>query len=101
MAAKKRPDAPLPWVPPPYDPADAYAIKRLVDGTATPDDQKRAMDWIVRIACATYDLEFRPDEAGGDRASSFAAGKRFIGLQIVKLININPDKLRNQKESDQ
>jgi hypothetical protein len=97
--ARKRPDAPLPWLPAPYAIADAYAIKHLVDGTATPDEQKRALRWIVETLCATYDLSMRPDEAGGDRATVFAEGKRFVGLQIVKLIKIDPDKLRTKEEN--
>ena len=44
---------------------------------------KRAIDWIIKT-CGTYDLSFSPVS---ERETSFAEGKRWIGLQIVKLIN--------------
>lgn len=97
---KKKPDAPFPWVPAPYDPADANAIKALVVGTADEFQQKRAVNWIVNVLCGTYDLSIRGDDAGGDRGTTFAEGKRFVGLQIVKLININPDKLRSKDSAN-
>jgi hypothetical protein len=51
------------------------------------DQQKRALDWLVKKACRTYDLSYRPGE-DGRRDTDFAEGQRSIGLQVVKLLNI-------------
>jgi hypothetical protein len=75
-----------PWHPAPYIDADSYAIKALATGTANEGQQKRALDWIINTLCATYDLSYRP---GSDRDTAFAEGKRHVGLQIVKQVNVN------------
>ncbi len=49
----------------------------------TQEDAERAVDWILQTA-GTYDLSFSPLS---ERETSFAEGKRWVGLQIVKLIN--------------
>lgn len=72
----------LPHVPAPYEAADCAAFIALAQGSATPEQQKRALDWIIRGAAGTYDLSYRPDS---ERATAFAEGKRFVGLQVVKL----------------
>jgi hypothetical protein len=67
--------------------ADAIAIKALASGDATPDQQKRALEAIVsRISCCD-DLSFRADDHGGLRETDFAEGKRYVGLQIRKILN--------------
>lgn len=77
---------------PPYELADAYAIQALARGDASEDMQRRALDWIVNKACATYDVSFQPD---GDRETAFAEGRRFIGLQIVKMMKLDTGKLKD------
>jgi hypothetical protein len=77
-------------VPPPYLPAkwehaDVAAIQALVRGNATPDQQTRAITYIVNDICGTYDLEYRTDA----RDHAFGSGRRFAGLQIVKMIKLN------------
>jgi hypothetical protein len=76
-----------PWQPAPYDDSDIAAVKALVTGTASAPQQQRALDWIIRTACATYDLSFRPGESG-ERETAFAEGKRWVGLQVVKMMKI-------------
>lgn len=73
-----------PWAPTPWAKADAYALKAMAAGTASDIQQKRAMEWILH-ACGIRDLSFRPDSA---RATDFAEGKRFVGLQIAKLVQL-------------
>jgi hypothetical protein len=89
----RTPAAAEPWRPPAWQPADAAALQALVRGDAAPEQQKRALAWIVNAACATYDLSFRPDS---ERATSFAEGRRFVGLEIVKLMNLDLLKLRQR-----
>lgn len=70
-----------PWVAPPARPADVSAIKALMVGKATEDQQRRVVEWL-REATGIGELEFRPDD---ERASAFASGKRFVGLLFFTL----------------
>lgn len=86
MARKPRDPA---WIPTGYDIADVMAVKAVSAGDATPDQQRRAMAWIILRAAQAYDLSFRSDGDGGDRETAFAEGRRFVGMQIVKLQNLS------------
>lgn len=86
-------------VPPSIAPAewseyDALAIKALATGTANDAQQKRAIGWIVNSAAKAYDVSFSPVS---DRETSFAEGRRFVGLQIVKLVNMPAELLKARK----
>lgn len=91
MTMKK---APLPYAPPPYEDADVSAIQALQRGDATPEQQQRALSWIVYNAAGTYDLEYRTD--GRDHA--FCSGRRFVGLEIVKMSKINLAALNRRRD---
>lgn len=82
-----------PWYPPPYELADISALKGLAAGTASPEQQQRALKWIVENACGTYQLSYRPTS---DRDTSFAEGRRFVGLQIVKALHLDISILRKE-----
>lgn len=79
-------DKAAPWLPVAYEKADVSAVKALAAGTATEEQQKRALKWIIETTCATYDLSYRPSS---DRDTTFAEGRRFVGLQIVKALHID------------
>jgi len=81
-----------PWLPVAYELADVTAIQALHRGEASADQQRRAMDWIVKQACATYDFPFRPGPS--DRETNIALGRQFVGQQIVKMLYINPNAVR-------
>lgn len=81
-----------PWYTTPYELADVKAIKQLEDGMASPEQQQRALKWIIENACGTYDLSYRPTS---DRDTSFAEGKRFVGLAIVKMLKMNLSRLKD------
>lgn len=83
-----------PWYPPEYELADINAFKGLQAGTATPEQQMRALKWIIENACATYELSYRPTS---DRDTSFAEGRRFVGLQVVKLLKLSTNKNGEQQ----
>lgn len=91
MTVKKftEPPANLPAI---YDIPDVAAIQALAFGTATPDQQRRALEWIVNSACGTYDSEYRSN----DREHAYASGRRFVGLQIVKMTKLNLGKLKKE-----
>ena len=91
---ERRPDVPSgAFIPPAYTIADAYAIKALADGTAEPEQQKRALEWIVEHAACKDELSFRPVDDGG-RNTAFGEGRRFVGLQIVKLLRMPRELLK-------
>ena len=73
----------LPWDPPQISKAEAYAIRSIAAGNANESQQRTAWEYIMRLT-GVRDLEFRPDE----RASTFASGKRFVGLQMVKYVTL-------------
>lgn len=79
-----------PHIPADYDVADAAAIQALVNGTAEPHQQQRALKWIIEQASGTYEFQFYPD----DRQTSFALGRGFVGQQIVKMTRMNLSQLR-------
>lgn len=95
MSAQK-PDA-SPWKPPAYEDADAHSIRALQAGTATADQQQRALAYIINTLAATYDLSYRPSS---DRDTAFAEGRRFVGLQIVKFLKIDFARIRQAKQAD-
>lgn len=84
-----KPRAPA-WMPAAYEPNEVEAVRALSKGEATPEQQKRALDWVIHTAAATYDMPYRTDADGGERETSFALGRVFVGQQIVKLINMPP-----------
>lgn len=86
---KTRTDSP--HMPSKYVKPDVYALQALAEGKATSDQQKRALQWIVDCA-GTYDLSYRPDSPD---QTVFAEGKRFVGLQIVKLLKLKPGKIKD------
>lgn len=75
------------------------AIKALAKGQARPDQQITAMNFIIEEICRTYDLPYRPDELGGERDSSFAAGKQFVGFQLRRIIAQPFEKLVGKKST--
>lgn len=83
-----------PWHPAPWDVATAQAVKALARGDATNDQQRRALDWIIKDAASTYDEPFVP---GNPDISDYLCGRRSVGLQIVKLLNIDLARIEQAK----
>lgn len=80
------------WYPKPYDIGVAAAIKGMAAGTATTEQQQHGMRWIISTLCGTYDQSYRPGEEGR-RDTDFAEGARNVGLQLVRLVNIDLSKI--------
>lgn len=71
-----------------YDDDVVYAVRAVWNGTANDGQQKLCADWI-EFVCGTgrfQDVSYRPG-ATGDRDSAFAEGKRFVGLQLLKMLH--------------
>jgi hypothetical protein len=76
-----------------YEDADIMAFKALAAGDANEFQQQRAITWLVNNAARTYDASYRSGPHG-DRATAFAEGRRFVGLQIVKMVNYPLERLK-------
>lgn len=86
-----------PHIPPPWEPADVGSLQALARGEANAHQQQRALKWIIEAAAGTYDLSYQPDS---ERATSFAEGRRFVGLQVVKLLKLNLTAMKEVKNGD-
>ena len=84
-----------PWMPPDYEEADVHAIRALQSGTASVDQQQRALAYIINQLAGTYDLSYRPNS---DHDTAFAEGKRFVGLEIVKFLNLDLRRIAQVKQ---
>jgi len=76
------------YLPPEWKNADVAAIQALVKGKANREQQKRALAFIVYHISDVNNQEYRTN----DRDHAFASGRRFVGLQINKMISINLQK---------
>lgn len=59
------------------DGADLQAFRNLMAAQATPEDQRRFIEWFIK-ATGMKELEFRES----DRLSAVASGKRWVGVQF-------------------
>lgn len=83
------------WLPvDDWEVADVSALQAVERGEATPEQQKRALAWIINKACWTYESTFSPVR---EHDSSFAEGRRFAGLQIVKMLKLNAAALSRKQ----
>ncbi|HCZ49096.1 MAG TPA: hypothetical protein DCZ11_08835 [Gammaproteobacteria bacterium] len=83
-----------PWEPAPATVDEILAIRDLVRGKANEQQQATFVRWLEK-ASGVSELEFRGD---GERASAFASGKRFVGLQFFTLAKTNvPQEMRQEK----
>lgn len=94
---KPRPHA---WLPADYDLKDVEAIRALHAGSADPAQQARALDWIIKSAAGSYELSYRSDADGGERETAFAEGRRFVGMQVLKMINMPPALVAQLRNKD-
>jgi hypothetical protein len=88
LVAKK-----LDWEPPPLEVAeftdrDAYAIRSLAKGEATPEQQKLALQWIMQGAgmLTSQSMVF-----GSPDRTAFNEGRRNVAKQIVHLTVVDLD----------
>ena len=82
-----------PFVPIPWENADALSLQRLQSGAASAVEQKRALAWILKCTGLT-DEPYRPGDEGGRRDTDFALGKAHVGRQIAKLLNLDLSRVR-------
>lgn len=95
MSKQLSPSAP--YKPAPWEDSDVVAIKALAGGTASPAQQRHALDYIINVVCDTCGMSYRPGPDGA-RDSDFAEGKRFVGNQIIKLIKIDLARIKQAEK---
>jgi hypothetical protein len=84
-APTKRPKAlkrPAPLALPDIDISEAAAIKALNSGTATAEQQKRALDWIIKKGCMIGGISMADDSL----KTAFNEGKRFVGANLLFIV---------------
>jgi hypothetical protein len=79
-----------PWQTPRIADADIFALQAVAAGGANAAQQLRAWECVVRILCETDRMTFWPGE-DGRRATDFAEGKRWVGLQLRRIEKMRPD----------
>jgi hypothetical protein len=84
-----------PWQMPRLADADIFALQAVASGAASATQQQRAFDCVVRILCETDRMTFWPGMPGvdgdGRRATDFAEGKRWVGLQLRRIEKMRPE----------
>lgn len=74
-------------------------MQRLAGGTASGDEQKTALRWILRCS-GVMDEPYRPGGEEGRRDTEYALGKATVGRQIAKLARINLSLLRGDDHGE-
>lgn len=89
--------APEPYLPYPWasNIPFVYALKAMNEGAASETQQKLVLRELLNLS-GYYDLSYRPDS---DRDTAFAEGKRFVGAQVVKMVNLPADVIEKAKQA--
>lgn len=90
-AIKPLPPVPVDYPVPPTI-AAVGALQAVYRGTASEHQQKLAMDWIIKQAAQIGGQSYR---AGDSHATAFLEGRRFVGAQILSLIGMDINALKD------
>lgn len=82
-----------PWFPPTHDERTTRAFRALKEGKASQSEQGLVVRFIQNQLCDVGGLSYRPNS---QRDTDFAEGKRFVGLQIEKLMNFPMENFENE-----
>ena len=77
---------------PDYTEQDLHALLALQRGSASPDQQRHALEYMVNWLCGTYDIAYRDDE----RLTTLALGKQLVGQHLVHMLKRAPTKLKGE-----
>jgi hypothetical protein len=69
----------------------AAEMQAVAKGIANDAQQQRAYDYVVRVLCETDRMTFWPGGEDGKRATDFAEGKRWVGVQLRRIEKMRPD----------
>lgn len=76
--------------------AEGFAVKAVATGTATPEQQRRAFEFIVARVARKDEPSFVLEKDGGERASAFAEGRRSVGLALAAIVALPAETLRRK-----
>lgn len=89
-----------PYSPPKLSSEIVYAIKGLFAGEATAPQQQQFAEWLISEACKKDDMPWFPGGLEGDRMTSFANGRRFVALSVLKAHNMPGEKVADMREAE-
>jgi hypothetical protein len=75
------------------------AVKALARGDASEAQQKNVFRWIVEGASVYYGMSYRGG-FGGDRDTAFLEGRRFVGHQLVHLVNMTREQMETLRSNE-
>lgn len=87
---------PPPWLPPEWEPPDLRAVQQVWAGTASPEQQQRAMRWIAFTLADKDGMGWHPQDA---HLADFAAGRRWVGRELTKALMINVAVITGNREN--
>ena len=85
------------WLPVERRAADVELVQVLNAGTASADQQRRALAYIINTVCRTYEPSFDPEST---RNTDHAEGRRWVGLQLVTMTKLSLAELRAREEPE-
>ncbi len=102
MALKTKITVPpyAPYNPPKMSSAVVYAAKAVFAGEALKDQQRLFAEWLIIEVCRTRDLPWFPGGLEGDRDTSLANGKRFVGLAVLRAVDMPPDEVAAMRKAE-
>ena len=80
--------------PAPLRAMDAVAIQAIAAGTASEEQQKHGLKWILESPCALQVWAYRDTQ----RESDIALGRQFAGQHIVSAMTANVATLKKREE---
>lgn len=93
----------MPWelpegFPSPEWTSEIVSLRCLAQGTADEFQQRMAFGFIVNTLCRADEQTFFPDAQGGDRASAFAEGCRWVGRMMRMVARLKPSGPPNVRD---
>lgn len=87
---------PVPWSLPLTElnkhPSEVAAIRALAEGGADEHQQRMAFGFILSRLCGVDAMSFWPGGEDGKRATDFAEGRRWVGIQLRRIVKLVPDR---------
>jgi hypothetical protein len=81
--------------------SDIAAIRATADGTADEYQQRAAFAFICRRLCGEGQMTFWPGGEDGRRATDFAEGRRWVGIQLRRIVALVPERIDTRGEPPQ
>lgn len=74
---------------------EVHAVRACIEGKASPEQAKLAIEWIAREAARVTDLSYRPERP---IETAFNEGRRYVGILIRYMLE--PATLAKAQEQD-